>query len=271
MSALFLVGLAWAIPCSTPSTSSDLAVRLDEAESAYARLDPGGFIAALDEGRELLPCVVDTVSRPLVARLHRAEGLAAFLDREPSRAAQAFAAARTVEPNYRFPDAIVPAKHPIRMTYFALETGQGAYEEVPAPAGGHLLLDGRDATRVPEDWPVVVQVVDDEGGIMATGYVWPGEDLPAYTPAPVTGSSGEERDRSAVVAGLGVTSGLSALATAGLLVAANAVATTWWATPVDDPDAAALRARANGLTVGAVATGSLSAATGIGALVTWTR
>ncbi len=262
-SLLFTVALA--APCERPTTSSDLALRLEEAEAAYAQLRPEAFSEALRAGREELPCLTEAVPRPLVARLHRAEGLDAFLAREPSRAAQAFAAARVVEPNHRFPDSMVPAQHPIRMHYAALDLSPASYEELAEPAGGHLMLDARDSLKRPTAWPTLFQLVDDEGSVLATAYLWPDDTTPPYTEQEAVSA---ERTRRAVRA-LAVTSAGATLATVGLVVAANSVATDWWALDPSDPQADTLQRRTNVLAGAAAGAGVIALAGGAGAIVTW--
>jgi hypothetical protein len=170
---------------SPPPTSVQLFEQLATAQAAYGALDVPGFRAAMTEVDQTLPCAADEVTRHLAAELHRHQGLRAFLDRDTDRSTGAFAAARAIEPTYKFPVEVVPAGNPVLNDYGAVDPDAGRSVRVPPPLEGRIQLDGEVTEERPVDFPAVVQLFDVEGKVTATGYLWPGDPLPSYTPRPV--------------------------------------------------------------------------------------
>ncbi len=91
--SLLVTGTAWAAPCTEPTTTSDVALSLEAAETAFGSLDGMRFLTETDKALDALPCVTDPVSRTLAARLHRTVGFKAFLQEDQSGAALSFASA----------------------------------------------------------------------------------------------------------------------------------------------------------------------------------
>ena len=193
--ALLLTPVAQAqAPCPAPASVAELSALLDQAESAYAGLDPEGFTDALDEATLVLPCVVGAVSPDTAARVHRLKGIALFVADRRDDAAKSFAAARRVDPDYVFPETLVPPEHDLRTLYVAVDPGTFTWEEVPPPETGVLRFDGLDELRRPTSWPTIAQLLEGSRPT-ATAYVRPGDPLPAYTPAP-TRRAGEGSARN---------------------------------------------------------------------------
>jgi hypothetical protein len=266
-----LLGLAAAVPVTahgacplTRATTADLVAALDEVELAYTDVEPEAFRVAADKAREVVPCLSDAVGRHVAAELHRTEGLAAFVDRNPERASLAFAAARSLEPSFVFPTSLVPEGHPVARAYDEAQWTTEAIDLVP-PKRGHLAFDGRERTSRPADQPTVVQVFHDDGRVSDTAYLWPGDPMPAYAAAETGVSLATEdtatKQRSRA-RGWWIGAGASALA-AGVFYGANMAVHDKYEdpnTPVDQLDD--LRAANNAL---AVASGvSLAGAVGLG-------
>jgi hypothetical protein len=249
MLAALLVAAAADAACPNPRSTADLMSALDEAKAAYGDLDVDGFRAAIDRARADLPCVTDEVTPHLAAELHRHEGLLAFFDRQPDRSTTAFAAARRIEPDYRFPESLVPAGNPVLDDYGALDPDGGKVERVPEPASGRLALDGRTSTGRSRSFPTVAQLFDDGGQVTLTAYLWPTDPLPSYAPKPEApppvaegGWRPDRRDRRFLLG-----AGASLAASAALYAGALAVHARYDddATPIDRLDR--LRAANNGL------------------------
>ncbi|MCP4806885.1 MAG: hypothetical protein GY913_21165 [Proteobacteria bacterium] len=153
---------------------------LDDAESAFEARDEEAFLHAMDRADETLPCVIDPATPALSAELHRMVGLRAFLERDEENAALAFAAARSVEPDYTFPLTVVPAHHPVQELYDELDTDRGTTMILAPASEGSLRIDGRRAERRSTSWPQLVQVVSKTGVVTSTDYVWPNEPRPSW-------------------------------------------------------------------------------------------
>ena len=57
--------------------------------------------------------------------------------------------------------------------------------QVGEPVRGRLLFDGRQTTERPDAWPSLVQVVDGDGAVAHTAYLFPEEPLPPYEAKPL--------------------------------------------------------------------------------------
>jgi hypothetical protein len=175
------LGTAALAACPTPAPTSVLLFsHLTAAQQAYVALDVPRFRDLMDQVHADLPCVSDEVTKHLAAEIHRYEGLEAFLDRSQDRSTKAFAAARSVEPTYRFPDAVVPAGNPVLADYTALDPDDGRTERVAPPLDGRIQFDGQPTETRPADFPTLFQLIDSEGRVRATAYLWPGDPLPDY-------------------------------------------------------------------------------------------
>ncbi len=201
-SSLFAPTLALGADCASSRTTADLKAQLEAAEATYGQLDVAGFRDAMDRARQILPCLEDELTRHTAAELHRFEGLLAFVDRDPEHSPTAFAAARAIEPHYRFPETLVPSGNPVLQDYEAIDPRSAKVEVLADPVGGRLVLDGRTANQRPTSLPTVFQLVQDDGRVTDTAYLWPGDPVPPYerrpgprvavgpTPEPVPGGGG---------------------------------------------------------------------------------
>jgi len=171
---------AMAADCPQTRTTADLRASLEKAQSSFSDLDVAGFAAAVDNAKVELPCLTDTLPRSLAAEFHRFVGLRAFVDQDPVTSTTSFAAARSIEPAYRFPESFIPAGNPVMQDYDAIDISVGTFTDIAQPNAGSLRFDGREALQRPDGWPTTVQLVSDEGSVTWTAYLQPGEILPTY-------------------------------------------------------------------------------------------
>jgi hypothetical protein len=168
---------------------AEVSARLKAAEDAYANLDVDGFTLSLDEATLALPCVTDVVTPAVSAEYLRMLGIRYFVERAPAKSDLAFAAARTLEPAYVFPDTLILPGHAIRAHYAAMDLANVHLSTVPPPRTGSLLFDGKPGTARP-DVPVIVQVLDAKGAVVVTKVVLPDDPLPPYEPsAPIASAT----------------------------------------------------------------------------------
>lgn len=227
--------LARAADCERATLGTDVLATLDAAEAAYARVDVEAFEAAVVQARAEVSCLQEAVTPAVAAQLHRLEGLSAFVEDARDRAVTAFAAARSLEPDYSFPSTVVPPGNPVIDQYLA-RPATSATERLPPPADGKLRLDGRPGEDRPLELPVLLQVIDPEGRPGVTAYLWPGDALP-YTP----GRTGSPARTGLRIGGVG-------LAAAGLVTLA--VGATTGPRGAADLDAGFAAARRNDALVG---------------------
>jgi len=211
---ILLLNAALAAECPEPATTITLGATLDQAESSYGDLDLDGFDEALGAIRAQIPCLQEVVPSPLVASLHRFEGLKAFLDGAPDRSQRAFAAARSIEPAYRFPRSVVPEGNPVLDDYAAMDPATQESSTAPTPAAGALRIDGQLTQERSTSFPVLFQRVDGGGAVAESAYLWPSMPLPTYEVAPEV--SDADRSRRAARVALFSAAGAAAI-TSGVM------------------------------------------------------
>lgn len=244
-----------------PSTSEDVVLSIEKAEGAFRDLDVVLFRRETDGLTLEVGCLHEHLPREVIARIHRVEGLRAFVDGDTDRAVGAFASARVIEPSYRFPETLVPVDHPVQGQYLAGDPGLVPRVALLPPAEGRLEIDGRVEPGLPEDRPAVVQWIRDDGSVPESVYHWPGGPVFAYPGAPIGApgdappllmTSSRRTSRTiAVVAG-------AVLATAGGLYTGAAISRgQYFADDATTGDLDPLRAQTNSLFWGAVGVGAV--------------
>jgi hypothetical protein len=251
---------AMAGDCTTPANTSTLAGALDDAEAAYSALDLEAFDAAMGRLREQLLCTEDVVSSALAASVHRMEGLDAFVSSAPSRATSAFAAARSIEPDYRFPPSMVPEGNPVLVDYKALDPAAGGLLEIAEPRGGSLRLDGRNTLERRKVLPVVFQRLDKGGAVADTAYLWPEDPLPSYDVAS-QGISGRQAARIGLFAGAGA----AAIGSGVMYALAGKSAGAFETAPYAELDG--LRSQTNGRVLASGGLAALALGAGVGGIL----
>lgn len=177
---------ALAADCLAPSVAADISARLDAAEAGYIALDETRFVDSLDDAALVLPCVTDTITRDQSARYHRFEGLRLYTVGDKRTATLALRASRVIEPRYRFDDALLPKEHELRREYDALPLAEGTVATVARPKRGSLRFDGTATQARPTERATIFQLLDAEGKVLDTAYVYPGQPLPRYDAVPRT-------------------------------------------------------------------------------------
>jgi hypothetical protein len=187
-----LISGALATDCDRGWSRKAVLSSVSEAEQAHAELDVEGLHSAADEVRARLVCVGEPFTPVDAARLHRVEALSRFAGGDRDGAAMAFAASRALEPDWAFPANQVAETHPLRGVYKELPVHSAAYAGVPSPATGSVLIDGAERRGRPKDWPALVQILDDEGGVLTSAYLWPDDAFPEVSteaaPLPLYGA-----------------------------------------------------------------------------------
>lgn len=204
---LALIPLATAAEVTCPAPSSAVDSALSAAEKAYAGLDEDGFFAAASQASTLLGCVSEPISPTLAARFHRVQGIAAFARKDRETAVLDFGAARAADPDYTFPETLVPPGNKMLQDYVALDLSLVTRTRVPAPATGALTFDGRTSLERPELVPTIAQFLDSDGRPTLTIWLRPNDPMPVYTPRTTQKKSGKGRTLAGVglqVAGVGL-------------------------------------------------------------------
>ena len=180
MILFLLLSVAQAADCLATSTPEAIAAKFDAAEEAYKSLEVDIFSASLDEAALMLPCLDAAVTPAFAARYHRMRGLRSYIERDAAKAAQSFAAARVIEPDYSFPTSLIPEGHSVRKQFSSVDTTAPQTQPAPEPVEGWLSLDGTRTLDRSMGWPAIVQLHSGEGALSSTSYLFPSDPLPAY-------------------------------------------------------------------------------------------
>jgi hypothetical protein len=163
---------AGAPPCRTPW--AEVAPTLDGLDAAWG-ISEASFRAGFDRLEAALPCLAEVVTPAAAARIHRAQGLDAFLHRDLDRARAAFAAARAADPAYTFPVTMVPEANPVRKLYDSA-TPTDSTTRLPPPARSVVWLDGVATRERPTDRATLFQLDTP----MRSEWLAPPDPPPAY-------------------------------------------------------------------------------------------
>ena len=174
---MFLTSIALAT-CPEPTNNAELHGSIDGANSAYAALDEGGFEERLAVLEAQVGCLSEVIGPHYAAAVHRTRGIGAFLRKDFGGAELHFAAARRIDPDYRFPEAIAPPGNPLNTRYDAIDLSVATPETVPTPVKGAYRLDGRLATQRDPRLPVLLQRLDGADVVVSTLFLEAGEALP---------------------------------------------------------------------------------------------
>ncbi|MDP2311245.1 MAG: hypothetical protein Q8P18_34815 [Pseudomonadota bacterium] len=161
-------------PCRI--TWAELAPKLDGIDAAWG-ISTDTFRAGMTTVSAQLPCLTEAIPPEHAARIHRAKGLEAFVDRDLDRARAAFAAAKAADPAYSFPVTMVPMGNPVRTLYDA-STTSGATVPLPPPAKGAVRLDGIVSRARTIDRATLFQL--ERQPAVETRWLAPGDPAPAY-------------------------------------------------------------------------------------------
>jgi len=293
LSFFFVVGLLSSAPayaaessCPELTLGSSLRSAAERAEEAFGATKVTEFQAAIAELDGLVPCLMEPVDPELAALVHRMKGLGAFIERDQDRAREAFAAARVLEPEYAWPETLIPWGHPLLGVYQALEVENAAFETANTPAAGWVYMDGRPSEPRPLEWPAILQVSDAEGAVQLSAYLWPGDPLPDYGVEAVVelmpSTVPSEVQQPVIPSSVAATSttvrtgprgwmlasaGGAAVASGVLYALAARSGDQYWDSATPYADLEASRSRTNGLVLASAGAAGLALGTGVGAFL----
>jgi len=188
--------VAQGAPCDEMVSTAELLGAIEVAENAWTMADAKGFQTAAESMDSLLPCVSDTLTRGTAGRIHRMHGMSRFLARDPDGEKSAFAAARWVQPGWKWPADLVPVGHPLLKHYVEADLGEPDLEVTLPPIEGQSMFDGRESLKRPTKWPTIHQHLSDDGGVLGTWFLSPSDPLPDYPrknkPAPIDDEGGDK-------------------------------------------------------------------------------
>lgn len=262
---LLLAAMAHA---ACPADVASLESALDGAQAAFSLMDRAAFATAVEEVVRDVDCLSAPVTPALAARVHRVVGLHEFVSGRDTAARDAFAGARAIDPNYTFPEAVVPVDHPVRRLYNDASFVVDDRTPLPRPADGRLELDGIGSEQRPTARASLVLHIGADGSVRASRYLWPGDPLFPYTVASdVAVSSVEERTRKGPNVPLAIGAGASALAAGASWLVARNTETRFWDPATGEDELEPLQGRANALSIASVGLGVVAVGAGAGAVI----
>ena len=259
---LFVPRVSVAAGCPTQVAADALNASIDRALQKIADFDIDAFRTETDAVRGMMPCVSEPLSPKDAASLHRLFGLRAFGERNVESSV-AFAAARFLDPDFVFPEDVVPTGNPVLDDYNVIDLAARQTDEVPEPTVGQLSFDGQVSLERPLNWPTIVQIYDGESAIADSVYLLPGDRMPFY---PGSGTIDTERLRAPLLVFTGATA-----VGAGVLYAVALANKAAYRNP-DNLDYRQLdtqRASTNALVISAGVSGIVSVASGVTVGLLW--
>jgi hypothetical protein len=282
---VLLVSAAMATPvaeCARTFDERELHASLDATEAGWVEQEPERFSAARDQVRLQLQCLADPLAPSLMARLHRAEALSAWLAKDRDRATAALAGVFSAEPTHAFPPHLVPPGHPL----LELIPGAKALAEKPGRAQfrtlsmGWIEVDGAYRDSMPTERATLLQYVDTSGHVVETRYAWPGDQprdwlfdarqpllvaQPGKPGAPAPRGQGIGAGKAVLVGGAGA----AAVATGVLAFLASTSHDRALDPTVPLPEAEDSKDQANALTWGYIGTSVATVGLAAAIVLTW--
>lgn len=217
----WFLATALAAPCPDGLSAQTIDAALFDAESAIGQLQSDRFLTETEDLTLTVACLREPIDASFAAHVHRVVGMRAFIGRQGEDVTGAFSAARAADPTYVWPETILPEGHGLRDQLREAPT-LDAVRPLPRPRAGVLRFDGVEGLERPTDRPTVMQVLDADGEVVATGWLHPTDALlpydarrPVLPPLP----TGPRRVRSsllvAAVTGTVASAGLYGWAAAG--------------------------------------------------------
>jgi hypothetical protein len=179
---LLIVGSVFAAPVC-PASAAEFSSALEDAEKAFARMDPLALTASLSDAEAELACTEGPLPPVAAARLHRVKALAHFVAGNEVEARRALYAARVLDPAGGYPASVVAADHPIHALEPAPSAQPAPFVAVPAPASGTVSFDGHPGLQRPADRPTVYQITGPRGATLQGAYVVSDAALPPFPTA----------------------------------------------------------------------------------------
>lgn len=174
---LFLLHSALAA-CDQTTDNAALTRGVDAAIEAFTAMEDDRFSSARQAVLAAVPCISEPLRPEVAAAVHRIRGLNAFLDDDSLTAQLYFAAARGIDPSYRFPDSVAPEGHPLQQDYLALDTTADRTEALPDLKSGSFFINGRRTRERSSSYPALFQLVDTQDRVVTTAFLSAGADLP---------------------------------------------------------------------------------------------
>lgn len=183
---LNLAATARAELCERSTSTVDVDGHLAAAEAHYWALKQESFEAEASAAEETLRCMGEPVTLALVARLHRVEGLRAWLRHDAEATSRAFATAKWLDPGYSFPPELegvagggdVPAEAPERAIYNRVLGEAPRSAPVAPPASGTFTFDAQLGLHRPVERGTVFQQLDTADHPLVTRYLAASDALP---------------------------------------------------------------------------------------------
>ena len=254
--------------CPETFDTAQLVEAASGAEYAFTQNDTVAFASGRETVLARLRCQSDPLSPAAIARVHRVQALAAFLETDEGRVAAALAGLLTAEPGHQLPMDLIHDRHRIRaqLGLAGLMLREPGTEPLLAPPSGWIEVNGTAATSLPTVRTAVLQRIDGQGHVVQTHYWWPGDDLGGWRDDGIR-ERVSIRPRVPLAIGTGV-----ALAGAGVLYG---LATTTEArfhdatTERSLDELASLRTEANALSWGWIGASAASLGLGAALVITW--
>jgi len=269
---------ALAADCAERYSLADLVASQEAAIEAAVDLDDAAYDIALSAQAARISCLTGPLRPAVAAQAHMLIALEASLAGDAAGEAVALEAAAASLSTYALPEALdYTSDHPFHK---ALEAARGRVAAAPPAPGTPLELtawveiDGVRLEEAPARRPMILQIRDEDGGVLSTHYLVVGDPLPpgiepvSDDPQGDASLAGAPTPTSRPVA-LAVSAGVSGAAAAALygVALSRKAAYTDPATPYGELDA--LGRQANAISYGAIGVGAAALGLGVVTVLKW--
>lgn len=190
MFVLVVAASAWASSLCPGDAVADAAAAGRAMAEAVQSVDSAAFDRATKQMDAAVACIDRLPSASEVAALHQAQALAAFVNGQLRASRRSLVAARLLDPGWVLDGATYPETHPYR-NLFDVATDPGPVRPIGKIAPRQWAVDGVIRGDAPIERAFLLQVLNDDGSVVWSGYVWDWDEIPDY---------GQESKRSPLVA-----------------------------------------------------------------------
>ncbi len=166
-------------PCEQRVSTQDLTLSLEDVEAGFQRMDAEVVRASCAEALRQLGCLGEGLDPHLAAGFHRAQALGRYVEGDNDGTLASFRSARMLEPAHALSELLAPEGHPLQLLY---EQAAPQGDSSGSATKARVLGDGLPPELVEASEPMLLQALDDAGGITASLYLAPWTTVPKTDP-----------------------------------------------------------------------------------------
>jgi hypothetical protein len=180
MIAVLLLSRAFAQTTGCPEDpSAELERSRAAVWEAFRTVDEIAFDRASKSLMLAISCLDRVPASADISRLHQAVALASYVNGQTRACRRSFNTVRLLDPSWRLDPKQFPETHPI-LDLFHAATDPGPVEDLGKISPKQWVVDGVPRSEAPTERGFLLQVLDEEGHIVWSGYQWDWTELPDF-------------------------------------------------------------------------------------------